>query len=49
MTDYGKVEGNMKLHSMKVDVLRSTAQRLDIHVSQLQTQDKVQGWQGAPK
>ena len=37
------------MNSMRVDVFRSTAQRLGIPVSQLQTHCKVQGWQGAPK
>jgi hypothetical protein len=43
MTDYGKVEGRVKLNSMRVDVLRSTAQRL------MTDHRKVKGWEGAPK
>ncbi len=49
MTGYRKVEGKVKLNSMRIDVLHSTSQRLGIPVSQLLTHHKVQGWQGVPK
>jgi hypothetical protein len=49
MTDYGKVEGKVKLNSTRVNVLHSNQPRLDIPVSQLQTHPKVQRSQGAPK
>ena len=36
MTDYGKVEGKVKLNSTRVNVLHTNQPRLDIPVSQLQ-------------
>jgi len=49
MTDYGKVEGRVKLRSMRAEDLRLKAQQLSISTSQLQTHKKFNGRQGTQK
>jgi len=48
-TEFGKVEGRVKLRSMKATELRTKAQQLGISVIQIQTHKTIRGWEHAPK
>ena len=48
-TEFGKVEGQVKLRSMKATELHVKAQQLQISVIQIQSHKKISGWENAPK
>ncbi|KAL7475527.1 hypothetical protein ACHAW6_002683 [Cyclotella cf. meneghiniana] len=48
-TEFRKVEGQVKLRSMKATELHVKAQQLQISVIQIHTHKKIRGWENSPK